>query len=74
MTVNNYKVEDDGIWISREDIVNLKKHYEDVQRYCLKTNSERLAKYYEAKVDILNDILNIIKEEMKVIKTKATVV
>ena len=73
MIINDYKVEDDGIWIAREDIMSLKKHYEDVQKHCLKTNSERLAKYYEAKVDVLNDILEIIKEEMKVKKAKTTV-
>ena len=65
MLINGCKVDNEGIHIPKDELITLKKHYEDVQRHCSTHSSDRLARYYEGKVDILNDILAVIQDALK---------
>lgn len=65
MVINGCKIDEEGIHIPTSELVELKKHYEDVQRHCATHSSDRLARYYEGKVDILSDILAVIKDGLK---------
>jgi hypothetical protein len=65
MALKIYNVEKDGIFIPTDELVKLKKHYEEVQKHCINTSWDKLARYYEGKTDILNDILSLIQEELK---------
>lgn len=65
MVINGCKVDEEGIHIPTSELVELKKHYEGVQRHCATHSSDRLARYYEGKVDILSDILAVIKDGLK---------
>ena len=57
--VENYKVENDGIWISKEEIQSWKDHYENVSESCDKL-SRRM--YYKGKAVILIDLLKTIEQ------------
>ena len=77
MEIKNCKIDENGIFIPTETLVELKNHYEAVKTHCQHTKSERLAKYYEGKTDVFGDIIANVKDEqkkMKTIVTKTTVV
>lgn len=70
MLIEEYKVENDGIWISKAELIKHRNHYDAVQKHCGQHDSERLSRYYNGKVDVLNDVLMVILEEEKKNKKK----
>ena len=58
--VENYKVENNGIWISKEEIQSWKDHYKDIADCC-----ELLYRkmYYKGMADVLIDLLNTIERK-----------
>ena len=65
MIINDCKVDENGVWIPKEELQRLRKHYSDVQVHCERTGADRLGRYYEGKVDILDDVLVMFKSEKK---------
>lgn len=56
----NFKVENNGIWISKEELQSWKDHYDSVADSC-----ELLSRkvYYKGKADVLIDLLKTIERE-----------
>lgn len=51
---DEYKIQDDGIWISRKAIEELRQHYKRTV-----SNTVPYDMYYVGKVDVLEDILKL---------------
>lgn len=56
----NYKVENNGIWVSKDEIQSWKAHYESVAHCCDKLSRKM---YYNGMADVLIDLLKIIERE-----------
>ena len=74
ITKENSKVDANGIYIPFEVLTEMQKHYNDVKTHCEHTNSDRLARYYEGKTDLLNEVVALVKEERKNAKVAKTTV
>ena len=63
MTPKNYKIENDGIWLSREEIVGWREHYAEVAD----ANKNKFVKeedgfrypFYLGKVEVMTDLLKL---------------
>lgn len=58
--VENFKVENDGIWISKDEIQSWKDHYESVADSCGLLSRKM---YYNGMADVLIDLLKTIERE-----------
>lgn len=52
----NYKIENDGIWISKEELREWREHHKN-KMIELKETDHSLAMYYAGKCDVFTDIL-----------------
>lgn len=57
MTLRKYKIEDDGIWISRAELEQIREHYHLVGDKYRSVKSNLKALYYFGKRDFALDLL-----------------
>ena len=79
ITKENSNVDINGIYIPFDVLIELQQHYRDVKSQCEKiadisSKPVRLCKYYDGKIDILNDFIALIKEERKNTKVAETTI
>ena len=56
---DNYKIENDGIWVARSELEKWRKHYVEIahERQCKK--QFELEMFYYGKKDVLTDLLKM---------------
>lgn len=60
LQANNYKVENDGIWVSRQELESWRDHYKKVAESLRHLQTVML---YTGKSDVLTDLIKHIKNE-----------
>lgn len=66
--IENFKVENGGIWISKEELQSWKAHYEIVKKEYETLDKKEMGNlhldlYYKGKVDVLIDLLKTIEQK-----------
>lgn len=54
---NNFKIETDGICISKKALEECKKHYKQVAEHCFDEKNKLKTLFYIGKSDVYNDLL-----------------
>jgi hypothetical protein len=59
--MENYKVENDGIFIPLDELIKQRKHYRDVQKNC--GTFKGLERYYDGKASAFDDLINAVNNK-----------
>ena len=54
---DEYKIQDDGIWISKKALEECKQHYEQVAEHCFDKENDFKTLFYMGKSNVYNDLL-----------------
>ena len=54
---DEYKIKDDGIWISKKALEECKKHYKQVAERCFDEENDFKTLFYIGKSNVYNDLL-----------------
>lgn len=54
---DEYKIQDDGIWISKKALEERKQHYKQVAERCFDEKNELQTLFYIGKSNVYNDLL-----------------
>ena len=54
---DEYKIQDDGIWIRKKALEECKKHYKQVAEHCFDEKNELKTLFYIGKSDVYYDLL-----------------
>ena len=54
---DEYRLQDDGIWISKAALEECKQHYKQVAEHCFNEKNELQTLFYIGKSDVYNDLL-----------------
>jgi hypothetical protein len=57
LQANEFKIENDGIWISKKVLEECKQHYKQVAENCFDEKNELKTLFYIGKSDVYNDLL-----------------
>lgn len=57
MVLENYKISDDGIWIPKNELEELRDHYFNIGKTLYRDEDEDKAWFYFGKQELLIDIL-----------------
>lgn len=56
----NYKIENDGIWIAKSELKKWHDHYTGLAKGIRKVEDNRNGDYFQGEADVLNDMLELI--------------